>query len=110
MQLKKQMKNSKIFIFSLVNALGVFVYVMLVAWIMVNGEKIFGKMQNFWGPVTFLLLFVFSALVCGLLVFGRPVYLFLNNFKKEAVKMLLYTVVFLCVVTVVALIINIILK
>lgn len=104
------MKNSKIFIFSLINAVGVFVYVALVAWLMMNGERIFGKMQNFWGPVAFLLLFIFSALVTGLLVFGRPVYLWLNNNKKEAIKMLLFTVADLFVITLAALLVNILLK
>ena len=104
------MKNEKIWIWSLVNALGVFIYVMAVAWIITNGERIFGQMQNFWGPVAFLLLFVFSALVTGLLVFGRPVYLYLNNFKKEAVKMLLFTVVDLFAITLLALAVNIIFK
>lgn len=104
------MKNQKIWFWSAVSAFGVFIYVMVVAWIMMNGERIFGKMSNFWGPVAFLLLFVFSALVIGLLVFGRPVYLWLNNAKKEAIKMLLYTVVALFIITFLALLVNILIK
>jgi len=104
------MKNQKIWLWSLVNALGVFFYVMAVAWIMMNGERIFGQMQNFWGPVAFLLLFVFSALVTGLLVFGWPVYLYLKNFKKEAIKMLLFTVADLFAITLLALSANILFK
>jgi hypothetical protein len=102
------MKNEKIWLWSLVDALGVFFYVMAVVLIITNGERIFGQMQNFWGPVSFLLLFVFSALVTGLLVFGRPAYLWLNNFKKEAVKMLLFTVVDLFAILLLALAVNII--
>ena len=86
------MDNKKIIQWSFVNSVGVVIYVALVATIMQNGEKIFGEMKNFAGPIAFLLLFVFSALVTGLLVLGRPVYLFLDGFKKEAVKMLIYTV------------------
>lgn len=104
------MKNQKIWLWSLVDAFGVFFYVMAVAWVLTNGERIFGQMQNFWGPVAFLLLFVFSALATSLLVFGRPVYLWLNNLKKEAVEMLLCTVAALCIITVIAFVINIILK
>jgi hypothetical protein len=83
------MKNQKIWLWSAVNAIGVFVYVILVVWLITNGDKIFGQMQNFWGPVAFLLLFVFSALVTGLLVLGRPIYLWFNDKKKEAIKLLL---------------------
>jgi len=105
------MKNQKIWLWSLINAVGVFVYVMLVVLVMTNGEKIFGQMENFWGPVVFLLLFVFSALVCGLLVFGRPIYLwFDNNNRKEAVKMLLFTVVNLFVILLLALVINFLMR
>lgn len=104
------MKNKKIWLWSAVNAIGVFAYVMLVVLIMTNGEKIFGEMENFWGPVTFLLLFVFSALVCGLLVLGRPIYLWLNDHKKEAVKMLLFTVVNLFVILVAAVLVNVLVR
>jgi len=104
------MKNSKVWLWSAVNAVGVFVYVMLVVWVITNGEKVFGEMENFWGPVTFLLLFVFSALVCGLLVFGRPIYLWFDNAKKEAVKMLLFTVVNLFVILLVAFLVNVLIK
>ncbi|MFA5128680.1 MAG: hypothetical protein WC445_01795 [Patescibacteria group bacterium] len=101
------MKNQKIWLWSAVNAIGVFAYVMLVVLVITNGEKIFGQMENFWGPVAFLLLFVFSALVCGLLVFGRPIYLWLNDKKKEAIKMLLFTVANLFVILLSAFLVNI---
>jgi SNF family Na+-dependent transporter len=101
------MKNQKIWLWSAVNAVGVFIYVVAVVLVMTNGEKIFGEMENFWGPVTFLLLFVFSALVCGLLIFGRPIYLWFDNAKKEAVKMILFTVVNLFVILLVAFLVNV---
>lgn len=104
------MKNQKIWLWSLINAVGVFVYVMLVVLVMTNGEKIFGQMENFWGPVAFLLLFVFSALVCGLLVFGRPIYLWFDNNKKEAVKMLLFTAVNLFVILLLAVVVSFLAK
>ena len=104
------MKNQKIWFWSAVNALGVFAYIMIVAWLLTNGEKIFGQMNNFWGPVAFLLLFVFSALVTGFLVLGRPVYLHLNNSKKEAVMMFIYTLTVLFVITLAALLVNVLIK
>lgn len=104
------MDKQKIWFWATFDAVGVFAYVMLVVLVMTNAERIFGQMENFWGPVTFLLLFVFSALVCGLLVFGRPIYLWLNNFKKEAIKMLLLTVANLFVILLLALLVNILVK
>lgn len=94
----------------MIDAVGVFAYVMLVVWVITNGDKIFGQMQNFWGPVSFLLLFIFSALVCGILVFGRPIYLWFDNAKKEAIKMLLFTVGNLFVIFLLALLVNFLVK
>jgi hypothetical protein len=99
------MKISKLELQSLVHSLGVLVYVSGVAWIMQNGERIFG--HNFWGPVVLLLLFVFSALITGLLVLGRPIYLFLNGEKTDAVKMLFYTVGWMFVIITIVLVVNV---
>ncbi len=104
------MKNQKVWLWSAANAIGVFAYVMLVVLVMSNAERIFGADGKFWGPVSFLLLFVFSALVCGLLVFGRPIYLWFDNAKKEAVKMLLFTVANLFVILLLALLVNILVR
>jgi len=86
------MKDSKILIWSVIDSLGAFLYISVVAWLMFNGEKIFGRVDNFWGPVAILLLFVLSATVVGALVLGRPIYFYLNGFKKEAMKLLIYTI------------------
>lgn len=104
------MENKKIIKWSLINSLGVLVYVSLIATTFQNGEKVFGEMKNFVGPIAFLLLFVFSALVTGLLVLGRPVYLFLDGFKKEAVKMLIYTVGWMFVIISTLFVIAVLLK
>jgi len=77
---------------SLVNALGTFVYIALVAWFFFNGERWFGnKPDNFFMPVLMLLLLVVSATITGLLVLGRPLQLYLDNHKKDGVTMLLFT-------------------
>ncbi len=104
------MKNQKIWFWAATDALGVFVYVLLVALLFANAPNIFGQMANFWGPVAFLLLFVFSALVCGLLVFGWPAYLWFDGAKKEAIKTLLYTVIDLFVIVLLAFVINLLCK
>jgi len=65
-----------------------------------NSERLFGKMNDIWGPMAFILLFTVSAAITGLLVFGRPIYLFLNGMKNEAVKLTFYTIGFLFLETV----------
>jgi hypothetical protein len=76
---------------SFTNALGVFIYVCFVAWLGSHSQQLFGEEQKFLMPVLALLLFVFSASITGLLVLGKPIHLYLNNFKKEALTLLLYT-------------------
>ena len=104
------MDQKKIISISLLNALGVIIYISLVAFVMLNSENLFGQMDNLWGPVGFLLLFTVSAAITGLLVLGRPAYLFLNGQKTEAVKMLIYTVAGLFGATVIYLFILAVLK
>jgi hypothetical protein len=93
------MEKKKLISISLINALSVFIYVTGVSLIIRNGEKIFGQMQSFWGPVAFLLLFVLSATVCGALVLGKPILLYLDGMKQDAVKMFGYTVGWLLGIT-----------
>ena len=100
------MKDLKLIKYALASSLCTFVYIMLVVLVMNNGEHIFGKMKSIWGPIAFLLLFVTSASVTGGLVLGRPVYLFLSGQKVEAVKLFLYTVGCLLVLTAVILVIS----
>jgi len=95
---------------SFVNALGVAVYCSVVAYVMQNGEHLFGKMQNFWGPLSFLMLFVVSAAIVGSLVFGKPAMMYLGGEKKEAVRLLGYTLVWLFLATLILLIIQYFIK
>lgn len=88
------------------HALGVSAYVAVVVLIMRNAERIFGQVDNMLGPVTFLMLFVVSAAITGTLVLGKPVLYFLENKKAEAIKLFLYTVGWLFVLMVAALMIQ----
>lgn len=63
-----------------------------MSFIIFNGEKIFGKMHNLLGPVSFLLLFVMSASITGGLVLAKPIMLYIDNRKQEAVRLFLYTI------------------
>lgn len=89
---------------SFLNALGVLVYIVLVATMMQNGDKLFGKMDNFVSPVAFLLLFTLSAFVVGGLVIAKPIMLYIDGKKKEAVRLFVQTSLWLAVFTVLALV------
>lgn len=125
------MKN-KLVSTSLVNAILATIYVTLISYLMQNGEKLFGKMDNLIGPISFLLLFVLSAAIMVVLVFGKPVMMYLDNNastllpreyslehtrdksgqvstrRKEAVFLLLYTIGWIFLFTLIALLVQII--
>lgn len=91
------MKNSKLILWALADALGIFVYVGLVALFMTHAGQYFGQDDKFIDPIIFLLLFVVSAATTSGLFFGRPIYLYLEGLKKEGIKLLLYTLGFLII-------------
>lgn len=93
--------NKNLIVRGALDAVGVFIYTAAVAWLMFNGQKIFGKAETFWMPVALLLLFVLSAAITGLLVLGKPIVLYLNGSKKEAVRLLLYTLASLCIIMII---------
>lgn len=95
------MKNCKHSHCSLLNAFGVLVYVSLVAGLMLYAQELLGKMEGILGLMAFLLLYVVSAAAVGALVFGKPVMLYLDNKKREAVKMLIHTIGWLLIFTIV---------
>jgi len=102
------MNQTKFLRYSFIHALGVLIYVSLVALLMNYGNDIFGKINNVWGPIAFLLLFVLSALIVGMLVLVKPIILYLDGKKKEAIKLLIYTAAWLLIFTLIALLILII--
>lgn len=71
---------------------------------MKNGEQVFGKINDLLGPIAFLLLFTLSALVVGSLIIGKPIMLYIDGQKKEAVQMLLASILWLALFTAVTLI------
>lgn len=88
---------------AIINSLGVFIYVAIVATVMNNAERIFGKMDSVAGAVGFLMLFVLSAGVVGSLVIAKPILLYIDGKKKEAVNLLIWTLAFLAIITIVVL-------
>ena len=73
-------------------ATGVSLYASLIGLLFWKGEAIFGGGRpNYFGPVTFLILFSVSVLICGLLVFYQPYLLFFEGKKKGAIDIVLST-------------------
>jgi hypothetical protein len=93
---------NKLYKSSFASSFGVLVYVVIVASVMSNADKMFGKEDNFLTPVIVLLLFTLSALIVGGLVLGKPIMLYLDGKKKEAVSLLCLTAGWLAVFTVIA--------
>jgi hypothetical protein len=92
------MTKSQLVLRSFLHALGVLAYVSLVSWVMHSLAD--SKMpDNVLAPVAFLLLFVISAAIVGMLVFAKPVIMFLDNLKKEALLLAIYTICWLAVFT-----------
>ncbi len=92
----------KIILHSLGHAVGAFLYITAVAWVMSNGEKIFsGEPKNLWVPVFMLLLFVLSAAITGALVLGKPIMLYLSGTKSEAIRFLTYTIAWLFIILII---------
>ncbi len=105
------MKKTSLVTVGLLNAFLTVAYVSLVALIMSNGDKIFGSgPDTFIAPIAFLLMFVISAAVTGYLVIGRPALLYLDNQKKDAIKLFKFTLLFLFVFAVGAFLLNFVIR
>ncbi|MFC1656456.1 hypothetical protein ACFL14_00605 [Patescibacteria group bacterium] len=91
--------SNKLLRYSFIHSVGVLFYIFCVAMLMNYGDQIFGKMDNILGPIAFLLLFVISALIVSMLVLGKPIILYLDQKKKEAIELLIYTVAWLLAFT-----------
>lgn len=89
------MKKPDYILKSFIYALGVFVYVLTVAWVLFHAKEIFGEPPGLLIPVFMLLLLIISATVTGLLVLGKPIYLYLDGLKKEAFVLLSATLAWL---------------
>ncbi len=85
-------------------------YIALVALLLNNGEKIFGKADTLLSAMALLLLFVLSALVMGVLLIGKPLMLYLDGEKKSAVYMVLVSVGYLILYLIIALIVSALIK
>ncbi len=98
------MNKSKLIPHSLLHALGVLGYIALVAFVMNYANNAIPRASGIIVIIPMLLLLVFSAAIMGVLVFGRPTFLFMNGHKKAAIQFLIYTMGWLLVILIIALI------
>ena len=105
------MKKDKLFQWSIINSVGVLIYVFILALFATYTENVFGAhSNNVAQPIVMLLLFVFSALITSFLILGRPVMLYAAGHKKEGLKLLGYTAMMLLVIIVMELAVYILTK
>lgn len=95
------MSNSKIIKSALVNSLLAVFYIGLVATFLNNAQKLFGQEDTVLSGMAFLLTFVFSVAMMGMIIFARPIIWYLDGFKKEAVRLVFYTLGFLFIALVI---------
>ena len=78
--------------YAAMNSLGTAAYIVLVvSLIFFFGGRFPEDGKTVFAPIAMLMLFVFSAAFTSALVFGRPVIWYIDGKKKDAVKLLVYT-------------------
>ncbi len=78
---------------SAVQALGVSIYCLMVAFLMTHAQSFIQNEVK--GGAMFLLLFILSAIITSLLVFGKPYKLFFAGKKNEAIELVAFTAAWL---------------
>lgn len=98
--------NQELLMHSFGHACLVVLYTSGVAWIIFNGQRLFGDKKSISIPIMMLMLFVVSAAIVGTLVLGRPALLYLDGKKTQALKMFGYTLGWLFLATIIFLLLN----
>ncbi len=87
---------------SILCSMSAFAYIILIALFMSNGAKLFGDDdRGIMAPIAVLLLLVLSVSVMGILIFGKAVLMYLDNNKKDAIKLVIYNIISLFIITIV---------
>lgn len=87
---------------SFFHALGVLAYVTLVAFLLSSKFGV-AMPSNILAPLTILMLLIVSVAVVGMLIFAKPVMMYLDGMKIEAIRLTIYTVVWLAIFLMIAL-------
>ena len=98
------MTNVKLAVNGLLQAAATVVYIILVSLLLQNGNRLFGNAPSLFNIMTLLCLLVLSASIVGTLMLGRPALWYFNGAKAEAVKLFLYSLIWLLAFTVVFLV------
>lgn len=86
------MKKTILFLRGLVHAFLVAAYVFLLSTFFSQANQWFGKEdKEIFSPAAAMLMFVFSALVTGGLVLGKPLMMYIDGQKKEGLRLLFFT-------------------
>jgi hypothetical protein len=94
------MKKLKLREQSMLYSFFAFAYIVLVAFFMSNASKLFGNDdKGIIAPIGVLLLLVLSVAVMGMLIFGKAIFIYLEGEKKDAVKLVIYNIICLFLMT-----------
>ena len=93
------MNDKKIVARGFLHSVAACIYIVAVATLMSNGERVFGRTGGVLVPIGVLLLLIVSAAVMGALVFGKPVMLYIDGKKREAVALVICTIGSLAFIT-----------
>ena len=74
-----------------VNAAGATLYIILVASLVFNGQRLFGNGKSVLIPIAMLSLFTLSAAVMGYIFLYQPAQMYLDGKKKVALNLFLQT-------------------
>ena len=84
------------------NALGAAAYITIVATLIFNGQKLFGKGgDTVITMISMISLFTLSAAMMGFFFIFKPIQMYLDGQKKEAVNLFVQTVGSFAVITLV---------
>lgn len=97
------MSKSEIIKYAIINALSTALYIIIIV-LSINyfGHTLQKTPDTIIIPMGMLMLFVFSAALTGTLVLGRPTMWYLDNRKKEAIQLLLSTLIIILMITIIA--------
>jgi hypothetical protein len=85
------------------NAIAAEVYILLVASVMrFIIKQNSGKPDTFFDPIVILSLLTLSVAVMGYIFFLKPVLMYIDGEKKEAITLLLQTILSFAVITIIA--------
>jgi len=88
---------------SLINASATALYIIIVSTFIYSLSNFApDEKKTILIPIAMLMLLVFSVALVGTLIFGKPILWFLEGKKKEALKLLVYTLAILLILVILA--------